>query len=223
MNMDHKITAEERLFFLTKPESSLPQLLNRFTQYREHSNFSINHSKYVYRNITLSHNTVVKVKQNYQFHWAPSAIKYLGTKITPNASPLYKVNFNALLAKIRSIHRKWHMLTLTWFGRCNAFKMKTSPKISYLIQAFSIWNDKVVQTRPALLTLPKKKEAWVSLTWHNTINFYIYPEWRHGVLLRNPNYGLRLNNTPLPSPSLPFPGQWLNIYQKDTSPPLAPQ
>lgn len=93
--MEHKITAyaDDLFFLLTEPDFSL-LLLNLFTQYGELSNFSINYSKSEALNFNLLCDRVANLKQSNPFHWAPSAVKYLATNITPHRFTLYKTNFS---------------------------------------------------------------------------------------------------------------------------------
>ncbi|PIO16088.1 hypothetical protein AB205_0103680, partial [Aquarana catesbeiana] len=71
-------------------------------------------------------------------HGVESFLKYLRVKLTPNTALLYGTNICPLLSKMLSYFQLWQTLTLTWFGRCNAFKMTLLPQILYLMQAIPI-------------------------------------------------------------------------------------
>lgn len=58
--------------------------------------------------------------------------------IISDPAALYVANFNTLLLWLLTDLLHWHMLTLTWFGRCSALKMTLLPRILYLMQALPI-------------------------------------------------------------------------------------
>lgn len=129
--MEHKIAAyaDDLLFFLTNPEVSIPRLLQCIAQYEGLSNFSINDTKCEAMSILLSKECIANLQGVYRFKWVQSFLKYLGVKLTPDKALLYGTNFCPLLLKMRSHFQLWQTLALTWFGRCNAFKMTLLPQI----------------------------------------------------------------------------------------------
>lgn len=83
---DHKTAAfvDDILFFITSPETTLPNLLSEFNRYTALSNFKINIQKSELLNITLSPARVQTHQSSFSFPWAASHLTYLGVKLTPS-------------------------------------------------------------------------------------------------------------------------------------------
>lgn len=136
----HKVTAfaDDLIFFLADPITSLPVLLHSLQEYGALSLFKINMSKSSMLNNTLGSHIIRQLRLEYQFHWAADTIPYLGVAITPDPINLYQANFAPLLHRLKTDLQHWHSLTLTWFGRSNAIKMTALPRVLYLLQALPI-------------------------------------------------------------------------------------
>lgn len=136
----HKVAAiaDDLILFLTKPLTSLPQLLRSLQEYGDLSFFKVNLSKSSILNISRKGDMVNSLRSMFSFLWATDSIPYLGVDITPDPFNLYFANFALLLAHLKADLIHWHFLTLTWFGSCNALKMAALPRVLYLLQAFPI-------------------------------------------------------------------------------------
>lgn len=93
------------------------------------------------------------------FRLSSSGFVYLGIRITPSISGLYKANFVPLILRIREDLARWTSLPLSLLGRVNLFKMNTSPRLLNPIQMI-----------PALLTrksLSALNSSLSSFLWRN--------------------------------------------------------
>lgn len=80
--------ADDLLFFLTSPITSLPNLMYEFNRYSHLANFKIYFNKSEALNISLTPHTYETLMSNFPFKWAASPIKYLylGTQIPKQLS-----------------------------------------------------------------------------------------------------------------------------------------
>lgn len=136
----HKIAAyaDDLLFYISDPHTSLPNLLSAIDKYGELSDFKINLQKSEALNITLSPSSRASVSGNFPFRWSPQAIKYLGTKIPSDLHLIYHLNFQPLLNVFSTDLDRWRGLAISWFGRCNVLKMNIMPRLLYLLQALPV-------------------------------------------------------------------------------------
>lgn len=165
--------ADDLLFFLTEPHISVPSLMHEFARYGYICNLKINYSKSKALNIILSESNLRCVQSNSPFRWETSAIKYLGTWLTPRLSLIFNRNFPPLLKIIEKDLQDWHPKLLSWFGRAAICKMTVLPKILYLLRTLPIkipqsffktlhslqikfiWAHKPPRIKSTLLTRPK--------------------------------------------------------------------
>lgn len=131
--------ADDLLFSLTNPRISLPYLLREFKIYGAISHLKINFSKSEAMGVAVppTHPTWF-YRPALGFKWTTTALKYLGTKIPPDLSRTYDLNFFPLLTKTHTLLEKWHSGLHSWFGRYNLIKISILPKFIYLIQALPI-------------------------------------------------------------------------------------
>lgn len=80
--------ADDLQFFLTKPHTTIPNLVKEFTHYGCVSNLKINFSKSEAMNITLTEEDLNRTKTNCPFLWVTKALKYLGVWLTPRLSTI---------------------------------------------------------------------------------------------------------------------------------------
>lgn len=97
--MTHKLSAyaNDLLFYITQPMTSLPSLMQEFQNYNSLSNYSINLHKSEVLNISLPLQAATQVKSSFLFKWAQQLITCLGTQITPDLSGIVDVNVVPLL------------------------------------------------------------------------------------------------------------------------------
>lgn len=69
---------------------------------------------------------------------AKTHITYLGAKIGKSPSLLYHLNFPPVLNRISAELETWHKLPLSFFEKCNLFKMVSFPKLLYLLQTIPL-------------------------------------------------------------------------------------
>lgn len=125
-------------FFLTNPHTTIPNLINNFSQYGYIFNLKINFAKSDFMNISLSEQSLAAVKNNSAFRWDSNSLKYLGIKLTPQLSSLFNQNFTPLCKFIEKDLDRWHKGFFSWFGRAAIIKMTILPKCIYLICSLSI-------------------------------------------------------------------------------------
>lgn len=165
--------ADDLLFFLTEPHISIPSLMKEFSLYGYISNLKINFSKSEAMNITLPADKLNRAQSNSPFKWENSAIKYLGTWLTPKLSSVFERNFPPILKTIEKDLQNWHTSYFSWFGRAAICKMTVLPKILYLLRTLPIkiphsffkklhalqmkfiWAHKPPRIKASLLTRPK--------------------------------------------------------------------
>lgn len=80
--------ADDMIFFLTNPSTTLPSLLKAFQEFVDLSNLKINYTKSVALNITLDQSTVELAKSNFPFRRDDSHIRLLGINIPADTSRL---------------------------------------------------------------------------------------------------------------------------------------
>lgn len=73
-NRMYKIAAyaDDLLFFLTKPHTTIPNLMKEFAHYGYISNLKINYKKSEAMTVTLKADTLARTQENCPFHWVTS-------------------------------------------------------------------------------------------------------------------------------------------------------
>ena len=89
--------ADDVLKYITKPEVSIPNLLNLITQYGSFSGYRINWSKSEIMPIMESNPHIL---QQFPFKIVNEKYKYLGIYVTKTYTSLFKLNFPPLLNKL---------------------------------------------------------------------------------------------------------------------------
>lgn len=82
--------------------------------------------------------TMSTLKSNFSFQWQTKGVSYLGVIMPSNLSNLFPLNYVPLLSRIQKDLEEWGGSSLLWFGRINALKMDTLPKLLYLLQTIPI-------------------------------------------------------------------------------------
>lgn len=142
----HKMSlyADDVLLFLTKPEVSIPAVLDLISCFSEFSGYKINFSKS--EALPLGGLRDIPPPVSCPFRWAVQGFTYLGIVITPLIQQLYKANFTPLLKRIYDDLERWISLPLSMLGRISLIKMNILPKLLYVFQMLPIiFSRKVIK------------------------------------------------------------------------------
>uniref|UniRef100_A0A8C5R1N4 Reverse transcriptase domain-containing protein n=1 Tax=Leptobrachium leishanense TaxID=445787 RepID=A0A8C5R1N4_9ANUR len=130
--------ADDLLFYVTRPEISLPGIMAAFVVYGQLSNLRINFSKSHIMNITIPDRRARALQPHFAFHWAADRIKYLGIWVSKQSSDLFQNNFRPLLRSFQRDLAAWDYPHVSWLGRIAVIKMNIQPRILYLMQTIPI-------------------------------------------------------------------------------------
>lgn len=81
--------ADDVLFSLTNPATSLPNLMREFVDYRRISNLKINLGKSVAMGVGIPGPRLAHLRSSFGLQWTDTAPTYLGTRIYPRPSPKF--------------------------------------------------------------------------------------------------------------------------------------
>ena len=142
--MEPKISlyAEDILLFLQNPITSITETIQTIETYSKISEYSINWSKSTI--LPLNMNKLNDKTKTLPIPVCTNYITYLGIKISPKLSELFKLNFNPFTKTITDDLQRWTNLPLSLLGRIATIKMTVLPKINYLfsmtpIQPPPVW------------------------------------------------------------------------------------
>lgn len=113
------------------PLLSLPHLLQSLCTYGALSYYQINLSKSSALNISVDWATIDCLCQSFFFRWGVTLFAIWELILLLNLL----LSICPILTQLRTDLLHWHLLTLTWFGRCSALKMTILPRVLYLLQA----------------------------------------------------------------------------------------
>lgn len=132
---EHKVAAfaDDILFYVADPITTLPKLMIALKEYGELSNFQINFAKSEILNINLNKSEIDTLKKEHSFRWTEE-LKYLGVKLARSNKKTFILNYLPLLDTIRTDCKNYAYKALSWIGRINVIKMFLLPKITYLFQ-----------------------------------------------------------------------------------------
>uniref|UniRef100_A0A8C5Q5Y4 Reverse transcriptase domain-containing protein n=1 Tax=Leptobrachium leishanense TaxID=445787 RepID=A0A8C5Q5Y4_9ANUR len=136
----HKVAAyaDDLLFFVTKPEVSLPAIMVAFRDYGRLTNLKINYLKSHILNVSVPDSRAQALKPYFAFTWAADKIKYLGIWLSSQSSHLFRDNFPPLLTLIQRDLANWNYPHISWLGRIAVIKMNVQPRLLYLLQTIPI-------------------------------------------------------------------------------------
>lgn len=129
-------------------------LLKRFGKL---SGLIVNHDKSEALNVNLTTSTLQSIQSQYPFHWQSTSLSYLGIRLTPSISSLYKANYPTLFAKLLEDVKTWSDINLPWMGRIASVKMTVLPRFLYCFR-----------------TLPIQVPAHAIQHFHSQIRHYIW-------------------------------------------------
>lgn len=127
--VDHHISlfADDILLFLSKIESSVPQILKLFEQFGQLSGYKINWDKSIL--MPLNNTGKSKAPQGIP---TKDSFTYLGVHISSIIPQIVKENFVKCLQNIQIDIKRWNRLPLSLQGRVNIVKMNILPRINFL-------------------------------------------------------------------------------------------
>uniref|UniRef100_A0A8C5WJQ4 Reverse transcriptase domain-containing protein n=1 Tax=Leptobrachium leishanense TaxID=445787 RepID=A0A8C5WJQ4_9ANUR len=133
----HKVSAyaDDLLFLITDPDSTLPAITIELEAYGEVSGFKINRDKSEFLNISLEQADLGAVYRNYPFRHCVHKMKYLGVWLAPSAKQMLEFNFTTILTTFRADMADWNSRMISWMGRIAAIKMNLLPRLLYLFGA----------------------------------------------------------------------------------------
>lgn len=130
--------ADDLLFFITSPYTTIPNLSRTLEIYDYISNLKINYSKSEALNLTIPPEKIALLKANCPFKWETATLKYLGVWLTSSINTLYGKNVLPLLNEIEKDLRTWNKKFFSWFGRAAILKMSILPRLLYLLHTLLI-------------------------------------------------------------------------------------
>ena len=130
--------ADDLLFFLSKPEESVHELMQEVIRYGKISNFKINLEKLVILPSHVPLPIIKSLQDRYSFLWNRESLCYLGVHIAADEKILYERNYETLITEIMKDLNRWKGNTLTWFGRINTLKMNMVPRLLYILYTVPI-------------------------------------------------------------------------------------
>lgn len=143
--------ADDVLLYITRPEMTIPALLEKIKLFGSFSGYRINLNKSELMPIHVNNPSWL---QNLPVSIAYEKFTYLGIQITKCHASLLKSNFSPLLSELQSSIQFWNMLPISLIGRVNAIKMIILPKILYLFQNLPVFLPKSYFKKIHLLVLP---------------------------------------------------------------------
>ena len=163
--------ADDLLFYLQEPHSSLKETFSLINNFSLISNYTINWNKSTILN--RSENTWDSATQDPLPPFTSETLNIWVLISPPGCQELFNLNYIPLLKKIQDDFKRWTNLPLSLIGRIATVKMKTLPQINYLFsmlpttptdQWFKSLNSSINQfywknkkTKISLSTLQKKK------------------------------------------------------------------
>uniref|UniRef100_A0A8C5LT01 Reverse transcriptase domain-containing protein n=1 Tax=Leptobrachium leishanense TaxID=445787 RepID=A0A8C5LT01_9ANUR len=138
--LTHKVSAyaDDLLFFITEPETTLPAITKELEAYGKLSGFKINRDKSEFLNVSLEQPDLDAVNRTYPFRQCVHKMKYLGVWLAPSAKQMLDFNFTNILTTFRADMSDWNSRMISWMGRIAAIKMNLLPRLLYLFGALPI-------------------------------------------------------------------------------------
>lgn len=138
----HKIAlyADDILLILTNVETSIPTVLKTIDSFSLISGFKINYDKSEV--MSLGGDISTSSLLSCPFKWSRTGLTYLGIRLSPDLSELWKLNLAPLIKSIKDNLEHWFNLPISWMGRINLIKMNILPRILYPMQMLPLWFPK---------------------------------------------------------------------------------
>ena len=127
--------ADDILVYLSRPDESIPALMDTLTEYDNISGYKIDINK----SVVMPLNAKSKADPpDTMFQWSPNHITYLGLKIPNEEHNSFSLNYAPLLKKTEKDCKRWNGLPFSLIGHINCIKMNVLPKYLYLFQMLPI-------------------------------------------------------------------------------------
>lgn len=133
--------ADDILLYVTKPERSIPSILEKIETFEKFSGYRINWNKSVLIPVNSIPPTHLK---SYPFKVSPDKFTYLGIEVTKQFSSLIHSNFYLLLDQLQNKIQFWKTLPISLIGRINAIKMIFFTSDIILISKYSCLFNKIL-------------------------------------------------------------------------------
>lgn len=133
---EHKYAAyaDDILFYIQQPTTTLPNLMLAFKNFGLISNFKMNLSKFKILSISLPAIDVTHLKPSFHFAWQTRTLKYVGILLTIHPANLFRANYIPLLNSKRQYLHKWNHLANSWLGRISVVKMNILLRVLFIFQ-----------------------------------------------------------------------------------------
>lgn len=177
--------ADDVVLFVSRPISSLPQILALINKYSTISGYKLNVNKSELFPINIRAADLPLSASSFKI--SPEKFKYLGVNISKRLPDLFKLNFSPLLAQTKKDITRWSSLPLSLIGRINSIKTNILPKFLYLFQSIPIFIPKsffrlldkhiisfIWSNRPARISkiLLQKPKTAAGLALPNFLTYY---------------------------------------------------
>ena len=121
----------------SKPEKSVPLLLELITSFKKLSGYTINWAKSEF--MPLSNTCTLGFLEDIPFRLVKDHFTYLGQTIPKEPRLLFKLNFSEFVAKLKGNINAWKILPLSMIGHINSIKRVFLPRFLYLCQNLPIF------------------------------------------------------------------------------------
>lgn len=128
--------ADDILMYISKPQVSIPEVLETIEHFSSFSGYRINWRKSEIMPIRCGDLTIL---DNIPFKIASEKIMYLGIEVTKEYKSLYRANFATILEVLKEKTQVWKSLPHSLIGRINAIKMVCLPQLLYLFQNIPVF------------------------------------------------------------------------------------
>lgn len=216
----HKLTlyADDILYFVSDPLTSIPALLNISNNFSKLSGYKVNWNKS--EALPLTAFCPPNFLQASSFQRPSEGIRYLDILFLSKIEDIVEKNFDPLLRKMSCDVERWASLFLSLWGKVNVLKINCIPKLNYLLQSLPIhipvkyfkqfacicntflWNGKCPRMHLEKLQLPVDKGGMglpKPLFYHYAFSLRHIAQW--SLPSEEPLHGQVLNNMfacPLP-------------------------
>lgn len=129
--------ADDVILYISNPLESIPAIMDCLSEFGIVSGYKVNESKS--EAMMLVGEFPPQLAGKVAFNWSSQGFRYLGIKITPDTSNLYKANYGRLIDQIKSDLARWEILPLSLFGRIETIRMNILPRLLFLFQALPVW------------------------------------------------------------------------------------
>lgn len=113
---------------MSNPLQTLKTTQELLTNFGQVSGLRTNVQKTEIYPISLTKESEMHIKKEYNFRWVQEALRYLGIRIPVNMSLLKQHNYTKNFLDIKKLIKSWDHLTLTWADRISIVKAILLPK-----------------------------------------------------------------------------------------------